>query len=303
MARAAFLGSKRVGLRVLRSMVDVVGPPHEVCGAVTLDDAADSRSELEAIMGIAGTAPFEVRAVSRLAEMNECLFSWRPDIVIVAGWYQLLQLETFPTTSFYGFHFSPLPRYRGNAPLVWQILRGETEVGVTLFRLTDGLDDGDVVSQRLVALSREETIADALSALERASEGMVAEQLPRLLAGEARHQPQDHAGATYCSLRIPEDGLIDWTLPAEQVHDFVRAQTRPYPGAFTMLPGGGRAYIWRSRPEDRGFVGVPGSVAAREDHDVIVACGMGALRILEAEVKDAQPLAPRDIFRSLRMRL
>jgi methionyl-tRNA formyltransferase len=162
-----------------------------------------------------------------------------PDLIVVAGWYYMVSrgLRESARWGAVGLHGSLLPKYRGGAPLVWTIIHGETRGGVTLFYLDDGVDSGDIIGQKPFPIEANETIADALVKLEEAGVALLEEYLPLLSEGRAPRIPQNHAEATYCAQRSPADGEIDWTKSAKQIKDFIRAQTRPYPGAFTRIAG------------------------------------------------------------------
>ena len=171
--------------------------------------------------------------------------SWEPDFGLAIGWYYMIQAsarELFPR-GVAGIHASLLPRYRGGAPLVWAIINGEQTAGVTLFYLDDGVDTGDVIAQEAFSIEDEDTIATLLEKATDASVRLVCAQLPALAAGDAARIRQDDSAATTFPQRSPEDGLIDWSWPSERIRNFIRAQTRPYPGAFTQVDGK-RVVIW-----------------------------------------------------------
>jgi methionyl-tRNA formyltransferase len=107
-----------------------------------------------------------------------------------------------------------------------------------------------------------------------------------LLDGIAHRTVQNDDNATYLSLRRPEDGEIDWTKPARELHDFVRAQTRPYPGAFTFLPDGRLLRVWSATVFPRPYHGIPGLVGPAEGDGVVVTCGDGALILQEVDAQD-----------------
>ncbi|HJU89276.1 MAG TPA: methionyl-tRNA formyltransferase [Gemmatimonadaceae bacterium] len=302
MARVAFLGSKDTGLAVLRTLLELVHSPHQLVGVVTPDDRADARSRMPQLEdAVTGRMPFVV--ASSRGDTERALNEWRPSIAFVVGWYSVLPLSSYPDTAFYGFHYSPLPRYRGNAPVVWQILKGEPEIGLTLFRFSEGMDEGDIVAQESVPLHEDQGIGDALTLLDARAIDMLREHLSSVLDGTARLTRQDHTKATYVGARVPEDGLIDWTLPAREIHNFVRAQTHPYPGAFTTLPDGRTLRIWRTQVDPRSYFGLPGAVAERHDGAVVVTCGEGALRILDAQIDGQPPSAPETMLKSIKIRL
>lgn len=179
--------------------------------------------------------------------------SWGPDFGLAIGWYYMIQASArklFPL-GVAGIHASLLPRYRGGAPLVWAVINGEQTAGVTLFYLDDGVDTGDVIAEEAFSIADEDTIATLLEKATNASIRLVCEQLPALAAGGAARITQDDSAATTYAQRSPEDGLIDWTWPSERIRNFIRAQTRPYPGAFTRIAGK-RVVIWDADVFDDG---------------------------------------------------
>ncbi len=284
-------------------MASVV-PVEAWTAALVLDDGEDPRSSLYEIKDAATRADIPVRIVRTADEVDIQLESLSPDIVIVSGWYRMLPVKRFqPRTRFFGFHGSRLPAYRGNAPLVWQVLRGELEAGLSFFELVEGMDEGDLVGQVIFAIGPDDTIADVLASAETAAERLVLDHMHQLVHTEPELVPQTNIGASYCGLRIPEDGRIDWRWSSRQIHNFVRAQTRPYPGAFTALNGGARVAVWRTELDGRQYHAVPGSVVERTDGVLVVGTGDGVLRMVEADVEtEAGPHPAVEVVRSLRAR-
>jgi methionyl-tRNA formyltransferase len=207
------------------------------------------------------------------------LRSMRPEIIIVVGWYYILprSLRELAPLGAAGLHASLLPKYRGGAPLVWATINGAPETGVTFFHFADGVDDGDIIGQARFAIDLEDDIASLLEKASQASAGLIAEYVPMLAAGTAPRIVQDHSQATSVPQRKPEDGLIDWhRLSARKAFDWVRAQTQPYPGAFTFL-GTEKVTIWKSELSRAGNSGelAAGTIvrAAPDDFSVICAGG------------------------------
>ncbi len=169
----------------------------------------------------------------------ETLRSWKPDLGIVIGWYFLIPAavrQLFPL-GMTAVHASLLPKYRGNAPLVWAILNGERETGVSLFYLDNGVDSGDIVAQRSFPIAVDDTIRTVYETATTAALEMLTEAIPLLRSGTAPRTPQNHSLATQFPARRPEDGLIDWEQSPESLRNFIRAQTRPYPGAYAVING------------------------------------------------------------------
>jgi methionyl-tRNA formyltransferase len=175
----------------------------------------------------------------------------RPDLFLVIGWYHLIPktLRSIAPLGCVGIHASLLPKYRGGAPLVWAMIHGETRTGVTLFHFEDGIDAGDIIAQETFEIEPEDTIAEVLKKCDRACGSVLRANLQLLADGSAARLQQDHAAATRFPPRSPEDGSIDWSWSAERIRNFIRAQTKPYPGAFTTIAGK-KVTIWSADIEE-----------------------------------------------------
>jgi methionyl-tRNA formyltransferase len=136
-------------------------------------------------------------------------------------------------------HGSLLPKYRGRVPVNWAILKGERETGASLHYMVEKPDAGAIVAQQAVPILPEDTALEVFGKVTVAAEIVLDRALPDLLAGRAPGIPQDLSRGSYFGGRRPEDGRIDWSRSAREIHDLVRAVAPPYPGAFTEV--GGRA--------------------------------------------------------------
>ncbi len=189
----------------------------------------------------------EIQSGMRDAALRQTLAGLRPELLLVTGWYHLVPRSLRELAPAVGLHASLLPDYRGGAPLVWAIINGESRAGISLFQLADGVDDGPLLGQAEVAILFEDDIATLYARVEEQGLRLLAEYLPLLASGSAVYTPQDLSRGRAFPQRSPEDGEIDWRWDAARVYDFVRAQTRPYPGAFTWL-GSEPLTLWRCRP-------------------------------------------------------
>ncbi|PWT83513.1 MAG: hypothetical protein C5B44_00485 [Acidobacteria bacterium] len=182
------------------------------------------------------------------SEYLETLNSWGAHLGIAIGWYYMIPRtirESFPL-GVAGIHASLLPKYRGGAPLVWAIINGERKSGVSFFYFDDGVDVGDVIAQQEFEIAEDDTIKTVYDKAAQASLSILREYVPLIRQSKAPRVPQDHSATTQFPQRSPEDGLIDWKLKkAAEVYNWVRAQTRPYPGAFTYL-GREKVVIWKA---------------------------------------------------------
>jgi methionyl-tRNA formyltransferase len=301
-SRVTFVGSKRLGLQVLKCMHGL--SPDVLAGVITLDDRADTRSVFAELEGYCAGQGIHMQVARDRRDAEAAISARSPDLCVVVGWYWLISAAVLAAVprGFIGIHNSVLPQYRGGAPLVWQLIRRERHVGASLFSFTPGMDDGPIWAQAIVPVQEDDYIGDVLGKLEDATLAAFRDCYPRILDGAARPVEQDHAKATYCAQRVPEDGAIDWRAPAVQVGAFIRAQSDPYPGAFTQLDGR-RLTIWRADVFKGVYHGTPGQVARIAAEGVYVVCGDStALIVREAQLEGRRAPA-NELIRSLSGRL
>ena len=168
----------------------------------------------------------------RIGDYKDIIKSIEPDLILVLGWYYLVprRIRDLARHGAWGIHASLLPKYAGGAPLVWTIINGERETGVTLFRLDDGVDSGDIIYQKDFPIGYEDTIKEVYEKATEASKVILMDALNHI--DTIRYKPQDKADIKIYPQRTPEDGKIDWNKPAIEIYNFIRAQSDPYPGAF-----------------------------------------------------------------------
>ena len=299
--RIVFLGSKTLGVRLLETMA--AAAPGVVAAAITLDDRADSRSRFDDLARVASQHGIPLHVASDRKQAEALVGAERPDLCVVACWYWLISpalLESVPR-GFIGIHNSLLPKYRGGAPLVWALINNESEVGATFFAFRDGIDDGPVWLQATIRVGSEEHVGEVMARLEDETVRLFGAHFPELLNGSISLREQQHDDATYCAQRLPEDGEIDWTRPGQRVFDFIRAQTTPYPGAFTFIDGR-QLTILRAAPVRARYDGTPGQVARVDREGAVVVCGdASAVRVIEVDAGEGRVPAA-SVIRSLSVR-
>jgi len=207
------------------------------------------------------------------------------DYVFVIGWSQLCgpAFRSQVNNRVIGYHPAALPRLRGRAVIPWTILLDEKITASTLFRIDEDVDSGPIIAQKFFHVAPDETAATLYAKHMKALRQVLGEALPRLVAGDDAGEPQDAALATWAARRRPEDGRIDWRLPAVEVLRLIRAVGRPYPGAWTRS-GEARITLWEARPCPDGALhhGRPGQIMAIGPDSFVVLCGDGAaLRITD----------------------
>jgi len=220
----------------------------------------------------------------------------QPDFLFSFYYRNMLgpELLALPRRGAYNMHGSLLPKYRGRVPVNWAVIMGERETGATLHQMVEKPDAGGIVDQEAVPIGPEDTAAEVFGKVTEAAALVLARALPGLIAGSARITPQDLSRGSYHGGRKPEDGRIDWTKGAREVHNLVRGVAPPYPGASTQI-GATTLRILRARlaPNRRPRSGAPGLYF--EAGSYFADCGDGkVLQILELEARDdsGKPLDP-----------
>jgi methionyl-tRNA formyltransferase len=209
--------------------------------------------------------------------------SGNPDVIILAGFPRIVGREFLSLCQVINLHAGRLPQYRGGSPLNWQIINGEKVAGLSIIRVDEGIDTGPVLAEAEIPIGPDDTIADLHQRANEVFPEMVVDVLDRMATDELRPRPQ--GVGTYWHQRRESDGLIDWSRRAEDVHNFVRAITRPYPGAFTWRDGK-KVRIWKTRLTPAAIRGVPGRFC-RIQGATYAVCGDRALEVAEQEVASA----------------
>jgi methionyl-tRNA formyltransferase len=210
----------------------------------------------------------------------------QPDFLFSCYFRHMLKkpLLDLPRLGALNLHGSLLPRYRGRCPVNWVLIFGETETGVTLHYMVEKPDKGEIVAQRKVPITPEDTALTLFARMTAAAGELMKEIYPALRAGTAPRLQQDQRQASYFGGRGPQDGLIDWQKPSQEIYNLVRAVTHPYPGAFTTLKGR-KLFIWWGRPLAAQAAGeAPGQITAcLPGEGLLVAAGNGDFLITQAQ--------------------
>lgn len=271
-----------VGVRCLKALLSAgVQIPLVVTAA---DDPKENRwygsvAETAAEYGLEVIAP----ATAASADLEGRLPALAPDFVFSFYYRSLLPAGLLASArrGALNMHGSLLPKYRGRSPVNWAILKGESETGATLHYMVEQADAGDIVDQLAVPILADDDAREVFAKVTVAAETILARSLPQLIAGSAARRPQRILPGQYFGRRTPEDGRIDWSRPAREIHDLVRAVAPPFPGAFAEV-GGERWDIHRTRVCDRPAPR-PGAWLFGADGGLYAACGDGGvLQLLSA---------------------
>ena len=238
MSRAVVFAYHNVGVRCLSVLL---AHGVDVALVITHQDNPkeniwfDSVAKLAALHGIPVIMPDNPNAPEVVAQIR----ALQPDFFFSFYYREMLKKELLgiPKRGALNMHGSLLPKYRGRVPVNWAIIRGETETGSTLHYMTEKPDNGDIVAQQAVPILPNDTALQVFQKVTVAAEIALNNVLPDLLAGRAPAVKQDLSLGAYFGGRKAEDGVINWSQSAREIHNLVRAVAPPYPGATTLLMG------------------------------------------------------------------
>ncbi|MFF5718377.1 methionyl-tRNA formyltransferase [Streptomyces buecherae] len=305
--RIAMFGYQTWGHRTLRALLD---SGHEVCLVVThpKSDHVYEKVWDDSVADLAAEHGVPVVLANRPdAELVEILGESAPDLIVANNWRTWIPPEIFdlPRHGTLNVHDSLLPGYAGFSPIIWALINGEPEVGVTAHRMDATLDAGDILLQRSVPVGPTDTATDLFHATVALIAPIVTEALELIESGKAEWTPQDPSKASFFHKRALEDSRIDWSWPAEDLERLVRAQSDPYPNAFTYHRGR-RLRIVSAGLSKGAYGGTPGRIFIKEGDGVVVVAGSEARRgrsrgllVRRVRTEDGTELAATDYFRTM----
>jgi methionyl-tRNA formyltransferase len=235
-------------------------------------------------------------------ETREYLSQYHPDAIVIVAYGHIVPqwMIDLPPLGCINLHASLLPKYRGAAPIAWAIIRGEKETGVTTMKIDAGMDTGDMLLERHEPIREDdttETLGERLSVI---GADLMIETLRKLERGDVTPRPQNHGLATLAPRLKREDGLIDWSLPAEDVERRVRGLI-PWPGAYTSFRGK-HLHIWRAEAVAVGGSALAPGTISTEAKRLAVACG-GRTQLLlhEVQMEGRKRLSAREFMNGARV--
>ena len=296
MMRIIFMGTPDFAVPALRAVVDA---GHEVAAVYTQPPRAAGRGmalRKSPVHEVAEQAGLTVLTPARLKspEEQERFSALRADAAVVVAYGLILPRPILDGTRHGAFnlHASLLPRWRGAAPINRAIVAGDTETGVSIMRITEGLDAGPVCLEVRMPITVDQTAGELHDELAMRGARLMVHALSALERGQLDCRPQAENGITYAKKIDPAEARIDWSLPAPDVHNLIRGLS-PHPGAwFEVEMNGKPERIKALRAVLAGGSGTPGALL---DEGLTVACGEGALRLTEVQRAGKRPM-PADAF-------
>ncbi len=260
---------------------------HQIAAVFTQPDRPSGRGQklnfppvkrASVALGLTVHQPLKIRT----PEVLDLLRAIAADAIVVVGYGKIIPQTVIdlPPLGVINLHASLLPKYRGAAPINWAIMRGETRTGVTTMKIDAGLDTGAILLQEETAIAPDDDAVTLGLRLATMGAPLLARALHGLARGEIAPLPQDHSQHSLAPILRKEDGLADWTLPAEELRNRVRG-LRPWPGVYTPFRGG-VLKIEKAAAESMAHQEQPGTMIAA-GHRLFVACGSGRLELLEVQ--------------------
>jgi methionyl-tRNA formyltransferase len=298
--RVVFFGTPRFAVPTLEALL---ASRHTVAGVVTQPDRPRGRGQkvtdgpvksVAVAHGLPTLQPASVKDPSVLASLD----AWAPDLGVVAAYGQIIPkaLLALPRFGMINVHPSLLPKYRGAAPVHRAVIAGDADTGVTIMRVAPKLDAGAMFARRLQPIGPDETSDTLEDTLSVSGAHLLVEVVDSIAAGTAQEEQQDEELVTYAARLTKEEGLIDWNLAAQRIHDRVRG-LYPWPHAYSYV-NGRRVIVWRTSPLTGPATALPGTVVHAGRDGLHVAAGDGRLlALLELQSEGGRPLATADFLR------
>ena len=298
--RLVFFGTPRFAVPTLEALL---ASRHDVVGVVTQPDRPRGRGQKVSdgpvkALAVARGLPLLQPATVKEPSVAEGLAAWRPDLGVVAAYGQIIPtaMLALPRHGMINVHPSLLPKYRGAAPVHRAVIAGDAETGVTIMRVAQKLDSGAMFARTPHPIDPEVTsdvLEDALASL---GARLLVEVVDAIADGTAHEELQDERLVTYSPRLTKDEGLIDWMMPAQRIHDRVRG-LYPWPHAYTFMDGR-RVIVWRTIPLGYGARGPEGTVVHADGDGLHVTAGDGgALALLELQAEGGRPLPVADFLR------
>jgi methionyl-tRNA formyltransferase len=295
--RVAFFGTPAFAVPTLEHLMH---SPHTVVGVVTQPDRPRGRGQqvTEApVKALAISLQLPILQPERLArDLFEAPFAaLGADIGVVAAYGKILPdwLLATPRLGLINVHASLLPRYRGASPVHRAVISGDAETGVTIMRVVKALDAGAMLSHVRIPINENDTTSTVEAALAAHGAELLVSTLNDIEQGRAVEVPQDESLVTYAPKLTKTEGIVDWRRSAREIHNLVRGLW-PWPHAYSFIDGT-RFILHRSRLSSRPVEAAPGTILAASGADGLhVACGAGAIEILELQLEGKRVMSARD---------
>ena len=295
--RIVFMGTPEFAVPSLRALCE---HGYEVAGVFTQPDRPRGRgnrlspSPVKEYALSQGIPVFQPEKIRR--DGVDDLRALAPDLCVTAAFGQILSQEILdiPPMGSVNVHASLLPRHRGSAPINWAILQGDRHAGVTTMMMARGIDTGDMLLAAATDILPGETAGELTLRLSGIGASLLLDTLRGMADGSVKPIPQDEARMTYDPMLTKQMGIIDWTEPAQAIVNRIHG-LNPWPGCSTAIQGGRMKLL---RAKVAGGSGAPGEILSADVKDgLVIACGEGAVEIVQLQAPGGKPMGARDYLR------
>lgn len=296
--RIVFFGTPAFAVPTLEALLS---SRHSVVAAVTQPDRPRGRGQKTSdtpVKACAASAGLQILQPDTLKDGSfaAVLTGLDADLGVVAAYGKILTDAVLraPRLGMLNVHASLLPRYRGAAPIHRAVMAGERETGITIMRVVKALDAGPMLAAARRPIGPDETSDEIERDLARIGAGLLVATIERLLEGGLAEVEQVESEATYARRLTKDDGLVDWALPAERIHNLIRG-LHPWPHAFTLLDRK-RYILLRSTASSEGPDAPPGTIIEADGDRLRVAAGSGVVNVLELQAEGKRPMSAREFL-------
>ncbi len=302
-----FMGTPDFAVASLKALVEA---GHEIILAVTQPDKEKGRGKQLAESDVKRFArenniPVYQPVRIRNEECVEYLKSFSADIVVVAAFGQILpkSILDMPRLGCINVHASLLPKYRGAAPIQWSVINGDDETGVTIMKMAEGLDTGDIIMSRAIPITEEDTGGSMFDKLAVLGGELLCECLDPLDKGTINPIPQDEGKSSYASMLTKEIGKINWNKTSKEIGNLVRG-CNPWPGTYVKY-NGKTMKIWKAvSVTDVNNTDMTAGMVAEVGKDYfVVKCAEGSLRIEEVQLEGKKRMSVHDFLLGYKINL
>ena len=281
--RILFIGTVQFSYDVLKDLLTL---SDNVVGVCTLQQASHHTDHVD-LSQLAEKANVPWRYCPQIHDPDclDWIKSLQPDVIFCFGWSRLLSKEVLDLAPFgvIGFHPAALPANRGRHPIIWALALGLQETASTFFFMDEGADSGDIVSQEVIPILHSDDANSLYLRIISTAIQQIRVWLPALSNKSNARTPQDQLLANNWRKRGPNDGLIDWRMPATGIHNLVRALAFPYPGAHIIFQGS-MVKVWKTKVITCSIQNIePGKVVAITSDGPVVKAGIDAITLLSSE--------------------
>jgi methionyl-tRNA formyltransferase len=296
--KVVFCGTPRFAVPTLKHLL--AQHDFEIAAVITQPDRPSGRGmklKFSAVkeVALAANVPVYQPEKIRAAESRELLQRLAPDVIVIIAYGQIIpaSLLTIPRLGWINLHGSLLPKYRGAAPIQWAIANGESRTGLTSMRIDAGMDTGEMLLQEETSIAPDETTPQLAVRLAEMGAPLVAATLHGIALGRLTPRPQRNDDATYAPLLKKEDGRIDWSRPAGEIYNRMRAFT-PWPGAFTTFRG--QTCHIAGEPASKklsanpSLNAAPGTIRSTQGAILVTCGGATELRLLSVKIAGGQAI-------------